>query len=378
MVRALFVLLAVVFFAATAGGGTAPFRQETVRVAIVKGDDEVRVDGDGLLATDQGGEPVRFALPAPVRRVGEALSVGGRVLRRLTIASPSTVTVNGKRYRGVIELVPADKGVLVINELPLEDYLVGLINCEISSQWPMESVKAQAVVARTYAVYQKRARAGAVYHLESTVLDQVYGGCEIEDSRAARGVRETAGEILTWAGQPIQAFYHSNCGGRTEVAENVWGFKLPYLKSVDCAYCSDTPSTRWEQTLPLKKLEPLLRGAGIAVSGLRDIREGARNNSGRLTELVLVSSRGNTAVPAVTFRKIVGYTVIKSTNFLVRVRGDEAVFTGMGYGHGVGLCQWGAKQRASDGFSYREILSYYFPEAVLTRMDDGQGSDARY
>ncbi|EKD36434.1 MAG: hypothetical protein ACD_75C01514G0001, partial [uncultured bacterium] len=74
MVRALFVLLAVVFFAATAGGGTAPFRQETVRVAIVKGDDEVRVDGDGLLATDQGGEPVRFALPAPVRRVGEALS----------------------------------------------------------------------------------------------------------------------------------------------------------------------------------------------------------------------------------------------------------------------------------------------------------------
>ncbi|HML80010.1 SpoIID/LytB domain-containing protein [Geobacter sulfurreducens] len=378
MVRALFVLLAVVFFAATAGGGTAPFRQETVRVAIVKGDDEVRVDGDGLLATDQSGEPVRFALPAPVRRAGDALSVGGRVLRRLTVASPSTVTVNGKRYRGVIELVPADKGILVINELPLEDYLVGLINCEISSQWPMESVKAQAVVARTYAVYQKKARAGAVYHLESTVLDQVYGGCEIEDSRAARGVRETAGEILTWGGQPIQAFYHSNCGGRTEVAENVWGFKLPYLKSVDCAYCSDMPSTRWEQTLPLKKLESLFRGAGIAVSGLRDIREGKRNNSGRLTELVLVSSRGSTAVPAVTFRKIVGYTVIKSTNFLVKVRGDEAVFTGMGYGHGVGLCQWGTKQRAADGFSYREILSYYFPEAVLTRMDDGQGSDARY
>ncbi|ANA39734.1 MULTISPECIES: SpoIID/LytB domain-containing protein [Geobacter] len=378
MVRALFVLLAVVFSAATAGGGAAPFRQETVRVAIVKGDDEVRVDGDGLLATDQSGEPVRFALPAPVRRAGDALSVGGRVLRRLTVASPSTVTVNGKRYRGVIELVPADKGVLVINELPLEDYLVGLINCEISSQWPMESVKAQAVVARTYAVYQKRARAGAVYHLESTVLDQVYGGCEIEDSRAARGVRETAGEILTWGGQPIQAFYHSNCGGRTEVSENVWGFRLPYLKSVDCTYCSDTPPIRWEQTLSLKKLEPLLRGAGIAVSGLRDIREGARNNSGRLTELVLVSSRGNTAVPAVTFRKIVGYTVIKSTNFLVRVRGDEAVFTGMGYGHGVGLCQWGAKQRAASGFSYREILSYYFPEAVLTRMDDGQGSDARH
>lgn len=359
------------------GNADASFRQETVRVAIVKGDEEVRIDGDGLLATDQNGEPVRFALPAPVRRAGDALSVSGRVLRRLTVASPATVTVNGKRYRGIIEVAPSDRGVLVINELPLEDYLVGLINCEISSQWPMESVKAQAVVARTYAVYQKKARAGAPYHLESSVLDQVYAGCEIEDSRAARGVRETAGEILAWGGQPIQAFYHSNCGGRTEVAENVWGFRLPYLKSVDCAYCADTPSTRWEQTLSLKKLEALLRGAGVAVPGLRDISEGKRNNSGRLADLVLASSRGNTVVSAVTFRKIVGYTVIKSTNFLVKVRGDEAVFTGMGYGHGVGLCQWGAKQRAADGFSYREILSYYYPAAILTRIDEGQGSNAR-
>lgn len=363
--------LPVIFFlfAILAGGaGAATFQPETVRVAIAKGGESVRLDGSGVLATDERGEPVRLGLPTQVRRLKDGLSVSGKTVRRLMVASPGVVQVNGKGYRGTIEIAPYEKGVLVVNDLPLEDYLVGLINCEISSLWPMEAVKAQAVVARTYAVYQKRARGNGPYHLEATTLDQVYDGCEIEDSRATRGVRETAGEVLTYNGQPIQAFYHSNCGGRTELAENVWGFRLPYLRSVDCKYCINNPSTRWEQTIPLKKLETLLKGAGYAVSGLRDIRGGKKNESGRLTELTLVSSKGTTSITAVNFRKIVGYTVIKSTNFEVKVSDDSAFFTGTGYGHGVGLCQWGAKQRAADGFTYREILAYYYPGARLERL----------
>lgn len=351
-------------------GEAATFRQETIRVALLKGVEGIQLAGDGVLATDEGGRPLRLTLPCQVKRVREGLAIDGKVVERLIVAAAATVQVNGKRYRGSIEISPLDKGLLVVNELPLEEYLVGLINCEISSLWPMEAVKAQAVVARTYALYQKRARANAPYHLESSVLDQVYDGCEIEDGRAARGVKETAGEVLTYNGQPIQAFYHSSCGGRTEVPENVWGIKLPYLRSVDCAYCSTNAASRWEQTIPLKKLEGLLRSAGVAVTGLREIREGRRNDSGRLVELLLVSSRGTATVPAVAFRKIVGYTVIKSTNFTVRLAGDAAVFTGKGYGHGVGLCQWGAKQRAADGFSYREILSYYYPGARLEKLDD--------
>lgn len=364
----------LVFLAGQAQG--ASFRQENIRVALVKGVDGIRLDGDGVLATDENGEPLRLVLPLEVKRVKDGLSVGGKTVRRMVAASPATIRVNGKRYRGSVDVHPVDKGLLVVNDLPLEEYLIGLINCEISSQWPIEAVKAQAVVARTYAVYQKRARAGALYHLESSVLDQVYDGCEIEDSRAARGVRETAGEVLAYGGQPIQAFYHSNCGGRTEVAENVWGFPLPYLRSVDCAYCTTNSSARWEQVIPLKRLEALLKGGGVPVSGLREIREGKRNESGRLVDLVLVSSKGTAAVSAVNFRKIVGYTVIKSTNFLVRVNDDSATFTGMGYGHGVGLCQWGAKQRAADGFSYREIIAYYYPGALLTQLSGGEG-DAR-
>ncbi|MRR34665.1 SpoIID/LytB domain-containing protein [bacterium] len=376
-VRFLFAIAAVLLlFAGDAFTASLP-RQEVVRVALIKGVDGVKIDGDGMLAANGRSEPLRLTFPAQVRRVGAYLSVGGQTVDRLTVASPVAIQVNGKRYRGTIEVVPADRGVLVVNELPLEDYLVGLINCEISSQWPIESVKAQAVVARTYAYYQKRARAGAPYHLESSVLDQVYDGCEIEDSRAARGVRETEGEILVYGGQPIQAFYHSNCGGRTEVAENVWGVRLPYLRSVDCAYCATNPSIRWEYAITLKKLESLLKGAGIQVSGLREIKEGKRNESGRLVDLVLVTGGGGATVTAVNFRKVVGYTAIKSTNFSVRLTGDSVRFAGAGYGHGVGLCQWGAKQRASDGFTYREILAYYYPGTLLARLPAGQGVDAR-
>ncbi len=276
--------------------------------------------------------------------------------------------VNGKKYRGIVEISPADKGVLVVNELPVEDYLVGLINCEISSQWPMEAIKAQAVIARSYAVYQKEARKNAIYHLESTVIDQVYEGCEIEDSRAARGVRETAGEVLTYDNKVIQAFYHSNCGGHTEASENVWGVPLPYLKGVDCVYCLMTPSARWEQTLSLKRIESLLKSNGYQVNGLRDIKAGKKNRSGRVIDLTLFSARGTLTISAVNLRKAIGYSVIKSTNFEVRTSGDDAFFTGIGYGHGVGLCQWGAKQRAGNGFDYREILSYYYPGTRLERV----------
>jgi stage II sporulation protein D len=342
---------------------------ETIRVALLKEVESVGLEGTGLLAADEMGNLLSdgsgFYVTGAKDRPG--LMVNGRFLRRLTVTTPAYIKVNGRKHRGRIEIFPLDKGLLVVNELLLEDYLVGLINCEISSQWPMEAVKAQAVVARTYAVFQKEARKNSMYDLESTVIDQVYNGCEIEDSRAQRGVMETAGEVLTFNGSVIQAFYHSNCGGHTESAENVWGCPLPYLQGVACSYCLAAQSARWEQTLPLYRIESLLRNSGMQVAGLRDIRTGRRNRSGRLVELFLDSSDGVQTISAVNFRKAVGYTLIRSTNFQVRITGGDAVFNGNGYGHGVGLCQWGAKHRAAEGFDYREILAYYYPGVRLKK-----------
>lgn len=349
-------------------GQAAVLQPEVIRVALQKGAESVKLDGNGVLVTDGKGEPLRLTFPLEIKRGKDGLSVNGKGIRGLIASAPAFVLVNGKGYRGIIECTAADKGVLVVNELPLEDYLVGLINCEISSQWPMEAIKAQAVIARSYAVYQKDARKNALYHLEATVLDQVYEGCDIEDSRAARGVKETAGEVLTFGGKVIQAFYHSNCGGHTEASENVWGYPLPYLQGVDCKYCNAATSVKWEQTIPLKRIESLLKSSGYQISGLKEIRAGRKNKSGRLMDLTLLSGRGRVTIPAVGFRKAIGYGVIKSTNFEVRNVEDSVLFSGVGYGHGVGLCQWGAKQRAGDGFDYREILSYYYPGTRLEKI----------
>jgi len=357
----LFLLMAAAMLLPSRVGYSTVLPGDNIRVAIVKGGESITLDGSGILVINEEGVPLLLNFPLQVRRDRNRLSLNGVAAKKIVAAAPAFLKVNGKGYRGAIEVSPGDKGLIVVNELPLEEYLVGLINCEISSQWPIEAVKAQAVIARSYAVFQKEQRKNAPYQLESTVMDQVYEGCDIEDTRAARGVRETAGEVLTFDGKVVQAFYHSSCGGHTEASENSWGYPLPYLKGVDCKYCMEAPSVRWEQTLKLKKLESLMKNAGHQVTGLRDIRPGRRNDSGRLMEVVLVSDKGRVTLSGVNFRKAVGYGVIKSTNFEVRVNGDEARFAGAGYGHGVGLCQWGAKNRALEGFSYREILNYYYP-----------------
>jgi stage II sporulation protein D len=363
------LLIAVVLVAVFVKVLAAGTRPESIRVAILRGAEEVRVDGDGLLATDESGYPVAVPSALLIRKHStDTISIGGRPCKRLTISPSSTLRVNGKSYRGLFEFFPAEKGVLVVNEMPIEEYLVGLINCEISSLWPVEAVKAQAVIARSYAIYQKDARRNALYHLESSTLDQVYDGVDIEDSRAVRAVEDTKGEVLAFGSDVIQAFYHSNCGGHTEAAANVWGAEVPYLQGVECRYCLNTPSARWELSLPLKKVESLLKNSGYQVSGLKEVRTGRLNRSGRVVDMSLSTAKGVVTISAVNFRKALGYTVIKSTNFSLRQKGDGLLFSGAGNGHGVGLCQWGAKQRAGDGFNYQEILAYYYPGVRIEKL----------
>lgn len=343
---------------------------DLIRVAILKGIDSVTLDGDGILATDDSGRAVLLEYPASVRTDRGRVQFGSSSSRLLRVTAAGPLRVNGKSYRGLIELSSQNGKLLVVNELPLEQYLVGVINSEISSTWPMEAIKTQAVIARTYAVAKRKERSKALYHLESTVMDQAYEGSDEEDSRASRGVHETEGEVVTYNGAVIQAFYHANCGGSTESSEDVWGRELPYLQGVQCQYCLSSATSSWNLGLPLAKIEAALRASGQKLGTLVDIKAGPRNNRGRLKSLILVTERGTITIPATKFRMAVGSTVIKSTNFTVRVEGNTAQFNGLGYGHGVGLCQYGAKQRALDGFSYVEILTYYYPGTTVTKLSE--------
>lgn len=341
---------------------------EQIRVAIAKVSDSVTIDGDGVLATDETGKPLVLEFPLTFQNERGRVQAGGSSSRLIRLAAASKLRMNGKSYRGMLELSVQNGKLLVVNQLALEQYLVGVINSEISSTWPMESIKAQAVIARTFAVAKRKERSKALYHLESTVMDQAYEGSDEEDSRAARGVVETKDEVLTYNSSVIQAFYHANSGGRTEASQNVWGVALPYLQGVECQYGLTSTTSSWEQAVPLSKIEAALKSS--KVFGLTDINVGPRNNRGRLKNVVLVTERGNVTLPATKFRMAVGSTVVRSTSFSVRVEGGTAYFNGVGYGHGVGLCQYGAKQRALDGFKYDEILSYYYPGTKLSKLSE--------
>jgi stage II sporulation protein D len=339
--------------------------RELIRVAILKGVDTVKLDGDALSTTEESGKTVTLEPSTIFRSEWGRVQVGTGNSRIVRVTSADVVRVNGKSYRGLIELSNQNGKLLVVNELPLEQYLVGVITSEISSTWPMEAIKTQAVIARTYAVAKRKERSKAFYHLESTVMDQAYDGSGQEDSRASRGVHETAGEVVTYNGSAIQAFYHANSGGRTEASQNVWSVSLPYLQGVECQYGLTSTTSSWEQSLSLSRIETALK-----IYGITDIKAGPRNNRGRLKTVLLVTERGNVTLPATKFRMAIGSTVIKSTGFTVRVEGGAAFFNGSGYGHGVGLCQYGAKQRALDGFTYVEILSYYYPGTRLSKLSE--------
>nr|HPM41288.1 SpoIID/LytB domain-containing protein [bacterium] len=280
--------------------------------------------------------------------------------------------IGQRSFRGEISILWRERGNLfVVNRLPLEDYLAGLINSEISSSWPIESIKAQAVAARTYAMNQvegaRRAASKRPYDITGTTLDQVYDGAHQEDYRSHEAVRETRGQLLTRGGSVFPAYYHSCCGGRTERASTVWaGEAGPPVISDE--WCARSPKLLWSYTIPAKKLSEELSRAGVRIGTPRSVATSALPDSPRNEMLLIEDEEGLKTVLATTARKALGYANLKSTWFEVEMKGGEVVFTGRGYGHGVGLCQWGAKAMAEAGRSYRDILKFYYPDSELVTL----------
>jgi stage II sporulation protein D len=224
----------------------------------------------------------------------------------------------------------------------------------------MEALKAQAVAARTYAVQRKIAAWGRPYHLSATVLSQVYGGARSEDARTREAVRATGGEVLVWRMEPIEAYFHGSCGGHTESGREALGRDLPYLQSVDCP-CGGLAQTSWTRRLGSKDFARVM-------SELPQLRVTARTASGRVKTVELVAGRTRRTLTGVDLRRLVGYDTIRSLNFDAERQGASLVLRGKGYGHGAGMCQWGAKVLAERGEGYRAILAHYYPGAELRRM----------
>ena len=282
----------------------------------------------------------------------------------------SEILVEGKPYRGKIEIFPEKGGTLTaVNVVGLEDYVMGVVVREISSQVPLEALKAQAIASRTFAVYRKRVSAeqDSHYDLDNTSFSQNYKGSRGIGESVKKAVLETKGEIMTYRGTPILAPFHANCGGRTCGAGNVWGENKPYLRSVDCEFGNSGAHWQWKAEISEKDLTEKLREAGFNNGLIQDIKPLERDESGRVSEISLQTTddRFSAHLKTSKFRLAVGPDWIKSTRFEVRREGEHFLFTGKGWGHGVGLCQEGACGMASRGYRAFEILRHYYNGIIL-------------
>jgi stage II sporulation protein D len=269
---------------------------------------------------------------------------------------------------GLVHIVRRGKGFLVINQADLEEYVKGVVPGEVNTSWHPEMLKAQAVAARTYALYQQMLSAARDYDVVATVQDQVYKGKNGVDSAVSRAVDETRGLVLTYQNAPIYAAFSSTAAGLTEDAVNVWSKDYPYLKGVECPFDLDSPYYHWNASFRLDKFEHSLRQQGFAVGAISSIEPLSFSRGGRVAKLRVVHSEGELILRGEDLRKTVGYSIVPSTQFTIDAVGQDIVLSGYGAGHAVGMCQWGAKELAELGYPFSTILLYYYPGTDLQDM----------
>jgi stage II sporulation protein D len=354
----------------------APLRAlavETLRIAIEDAGAEVRVSGRGLSFGPDSEDATFVRIDsnvATLRRKGGGLELNGAPVLggavRFRAGTPDDAGVpgdeplraGGAQVRGDVVVRPHRDGLQLINVIPLEDYLAAVLGSEMPVSFPPEALKAQAVAARTYALQKKLDAYSNTFHLGSSVLHQVYGGVNREDPRTRAAVEATRGQVLTYELAPIEAYFHASCGGRTESGQDALQRDLPYLQPVDCP-CGRLPASRWTASVSDAELKSAL---GQPAQGLRVT---GRTPTRRVTRVTLGDGA---SMGGVELRRRLGYTRLKSLDFEVERGGHGYVFSGRGYGHGAGLCQWGAKALADKGRSYTEILSHYYPGAELQQL----------
>ncbi len=278
------------------------------------------------------------------------------------------------RVRGRLAVERSEDGLRVINDVPLESYLAGTLGREVYSRWHPSTLRAQAVAARSYALYQRARRAGEPFHVEATTTDQVYGGLDAENAAVRDAVATTRGEILTWDGEPILAVYHSASGGRSAGAEEVWGAPLPYLRSIEVENEDGSPDTYWRTRIPGPTLARSFAPLGLRLEEIVEARVVERTASGRVAHVELTQIGGRPVrVTGRELRSAVGEQRVRSTLFEIRreaAGNGEFDIVGSGHGHGVGMSQWGAQAMAERGADYREILAAFYPGATLERLGE--------
>lgn len=277
-----------------------------------------------------------------------------------TAVSPGIFEFDGRSYRGKFARTQDGQ---IVNLVDLEQYLYSVVSREMPPGWPSGALETQAICARTYVLARSDPRRS--YDLVPSELDQRYDGIQGETATAVAAVDATGGQVLSFGGFFAQVAYSSCCGGHTESASDAWGNVAPsYLEGVLCTWCTTSPNYRWKRSILLDDIAQRCAAELAMLGTLQGVQIGERDASGRAKMLELVTDHGNASVTGTAFRRAVGTRVLPSlllTDLMRSPDGATIDIEGGGLGHGVGLCQWGARGMAASGQSATEILSLYFP-----------------
>ncbi|MFB6355950.1 MAG: SpoIID/LytB domain-containing protein [bacterium] len=306
-----------------------------------------------------------------VERVGSIQFRSGKYSltgEEITIEAPGTMTFRGLDYSGGLRFREHKNRLIVINTLPLNKYLYGVVKKEVAPKWPLEALKAQAVASRSFAQSQSYQHSDRPYDLDATWFSQVYEGKQSEVKRIVAAVDKTRGEVLVYNGRIIPAYFHANSGGHTEQASSVWeGESVPYLTSRRDTWSLNSKFSRWSNSIKLSTINERLGNSGYPpIDSPHTLSISKRFQSGRASEFKYKSSGTYERIHAPDFRLAVGPEILRSTWITsLEVSGSKLEFEGRGWGHGVGMSQWGAYKMAQTGRDYRGILSFYYPRSTL-------------
>lgn len=396
----------------------------------------VSVDSPFELLNDDGKVIAKFNANEKVALSdkGKNIAINGypsnETYLRIAADENHSIEINRRKYRGDVVIFNSygKPGLTAVNTLPLEQYVAGILTKEVSPEWPVEAIKTQAVAARTYALYNLNKHQADGFDVCSLTDCQVYGGVESEDVRTTRAADATRGVIMTYQGKPIPAYFHSSGGGYTENSENVWGTSLPYLRGV-ADYDQKSPRYKWEKAFTASELEARFANAGFTLGSLQTfelsklsappVQSGDRGVSGRLKTLRVSGTKDAVTLSGAKVRSILD---LPSTLFDIRIAlatkdtlefditdsygdreikkvdinasplpekgfatdktsirritgrpNERIVFSGFGYGHGVGLSQWGAKAMAEaapagDTEYFKIILKHYYQSVEISKI----------
>lgn len=408
--------------------------QPIIKVGIALHTPHISVSSSGGLLVTEGGKILfsnKTSSSLTFKVENGMLSFFSHYARRVRISSYKGYIKVGKRnYRGYIEIYPFKNFLNVINVLPLEEYLKGVIRMEISEKWPINAIMAQAIIARTFALYNWNKHIKEGFNLCATTHCQLYGGVTHESTITNEVVEKTKGLIIVYKGKPIDSVYHSASGGYTESSEYVWGRYIPYLRAVKSDFEKPQKNIEWTFTITgdmlRKKIYSWYRKD---IGEIYDIKIDKLSPHKRIFMLSVIGKKGKIKIKGTNFRFLLGTRNLKSTLFTINkleekrkvivlekvnekvslidkfqqkedwtldelidllkedlndtddknikiikkeleVNDGETIFIfkGRGLGHGVGLSQWGAKALAERGYNYKDILNYYYQDTEVVRF----------